>query len=447
MDPPCQDLLRKAVVSLEKKLQERAQQLAEALKERDALLQEQERWRRDHTQLAQANTDLEQLQQDSDAKGAKLRRLRQQVEDLDGAGSRLQARVSELEATNARLAGQLEQWKADREAAEVGCIRAVSQQQVQAATVQQLEAANEALRLDLHGHSAKLQQAYEREAQLLTEIGRLKEDHRKKAAEPHTVSPPPVKEEVKPSCNNEKLENLHRDLFMAAAQHLLKQFTAKVAQEEDRAATLCTRLQEAESQFVHLASQNQSLQSRLNDMTSQCRLEEQTARKLLASNMHLHENMLHLMEQAAASVAANAQSKAPARTGPMPDPSPTASRGWLGSRQGCSPGDAAAAVLAGPGCGTAGPLGRCQHGDTARTAAVDAALAISTEYKELHDYYKAVVAEVRRVGSCLTVAYGQAQKQQLAKQHSELQKELWDVAEQLETKVSQLTALKHAGLL
>ena len=60
---------------------------------------------------------------------------------------------------------------------------------------------------------------------------------------------------------------------------------------------------------------------------------------------------------------------------------------------------------------------------------------------------QAVVAEVRRVGSCLAVACGQAQKQQLAQQHGELQQELWDVAEQLETKVSQLAALKHAGLL
>ena len=162
MDSPRQDLLRKAVVSLEKKLQERAQQLTDALRERDALLQEQERWRRDHTELAQATTDLAQLHQDSDAKGAELRRLRQEVENLEDAGSRLQARVTELDATNVRLAGQLEQWKADREAAEVGCIRAVSQQQVQAAMVQQLEAANEALRLDLREHSAKLQQAYER---------------------------------------------------------------------------------------------------------------------------------------------------------------------------------------------------------------------------------------------------------------------------------------------
>lgn len=60
---------------------------------------------------------------------------------------------------------------------------------------------------------------------------------------------------------------------------------------------------------------------------------------------------------------------------------------------------------------------------------------------------QAVAAEVRHVGSCLAVACGQEQVQQLTAQHGELHRELWDVAEQLEVKVGQLTALKHAGLL
>ena len=51
------------------------------------------------------------------------------------------------------------------------------------------------------------------------------------------------------------------------------------------------------------------------------------------------------------------------------------------------------------------------------------------------------------MGSCLAVACGQAQAAQLAAQHGELQRELWDVAEQLEAKVGQLTALRSAGLL
>lgn len=61
---------------------------------------------------------------------------------------------------------------------------------------------------------------------------------------------------------------------------------------------------------------------------------------------------------------------------------------------------------------------------------------------------QAVVAEEQRLRGCLAVGCGPSKaQQQLAQQHSELQKELWDVAEQLEAKVSQLTALKQAGLL
>lgn len=51
------------------------------------------------------------------------------------------------------------------------------------------------------------------------------------------------------------------------------------------------------------------------------------------------------------------------------------------------------------------------------------------------------------MGTCLAVACGGDAAAQLAAQQAELQRELWDVAEQLEAKVGQLTALKHAGLL
>ncbi len=68
-----------------------------------------------------------------------------------------------------------------------------------------------------------------REAQLLAEIGQLKEGQRKKAD-----GAPQDSTAVAPgqptNSQNQKLDNLHRDLFLAAAQHMLKDFSGKVVQ-------------------------------------------------------------------------------------------------------------------------------------------------------------------------------------------------------------------------
>jgi hypothetical protein len=83
-----------------------------------------------------------------------------------------------------------------------------------------------------------------REAELLAEVGRLKEGQRTKAA-----SEPPGEQQATAAAaavqrqqverhqqqeeeerHVHKLNRLHRDLFLAAAQHMLKEFSAKVAQ-------------------------------------------------------------------------------------------------------------------------------------------------------------------------------------------------------------------------
>lgn len=82
----------------------------------------------------------------------------------------------------------------------------------------------------------------------------------------------------------------------------------------------------------------------------------------------------------------------------------------------------------------------------ARQAAVQAALALSAEHRELHSYCKALAAELQRVCSCLAVA---APGKQLAllREHAQLQGELRDVSAQLEDRAVQMAALRRTGLL
>lgn len=156
------ELLRKAVVSLERKLGEKAQALAAAEAEGVRLRSERERCQARLAEQQAAAAEAAALRRQLAGGNAELQRLREEGERLRAGCGAAEARAAEAAAAQERLAAQLAQWKADREAAEVGCIRARSEQQVQAALVVQLEAANEALRLNLWEQSARLQQAYER---------------------------------------------------------------------------------------------------------------------------------------------------------------------------------------------------------------------------------------------------------------------------------------------
>jgi hypothetical protein len=82
----------------------------------------------------------------------------------------------------------------------------------------------------------------------------------------------------------------------------------------------------------------------------------------------------------------------------------------------------------------------------ARAAAVQAALSLSAEHRELHSYCKELAAALQRVCSCLAVA---APGKQLAllREHAELQGELKEGTAQLEDRVVQMTALRRTGLL
>lgn len=209
-----------------------------------------------------------------------------------------------------------------------------------------------------------------REAQLLTEIGELKEAQRRRltavaaaaAAAPEceqqgqAQQPQQQAQAAAGSSHSQVLDGLHRDLFLAAAQHLLQEFSAKVtkvcwavhvlvmhllphlptrqyialgalsvdalcapraapnhaadrlllpcSQAEGKATALDQRLQQAEAQFGRLSAHCTALQAQLGHATEQCRREEQAVQALLGSNMRLHESMLQLMEQTACAAAA-----------------------------------------------------------------------------------------------------------------------------------------------
>lgn len=84
------DLLRKAVVALERKLQERGAQLAEAGAERDGLRRDAERWAADRQELQQAAAEAAELRREAGERGAELARARAEAEGLRAERDRLQ---------------------------------------------------------------------------------------------------------------------------------------------------------------------------------------------------------------------------------------------------------------------------------------------------------------------------------------------------------------------
>lgn len=93
-DPsPNADLLRKAVVSLERKLQERGAQLAEAQAAQERLEAEQGRWVRGAAELEAATAEAAALREQLDASQAQLRQLRHHTGGLEDSCTRLQEQV------------------------------------------------------------------------------------------------------------------------------------------------------------------------------------------------------------------------------------------------------------------------------------------------------------------------------------------------------------------
>ncbi|EFN57796.1 hypothetical protein CHLNCDRAFT_143154 [Chlorella variabilis] len=403
MPPPNSqnELLRKAVVSLEKKLRESTERvatlqaqvaqrqqevaelpavrgrLAEALATRDALDQQVEQWQRTAAQA------------------------RGEVEDARRQLERTQAAVQAAEAAQQRVAEQAAQLRTGGEALQLEEARARGQAEMLAQQVQQLEAANGSLRLDNQAHAGKLKAAYEREGELLAEVAELQAQLRREQAKQRggdfcvgsAVAPTAAAMGSSSSSGNGQssdcpaaaasgpcsLEQMHRGLFLAAAAELTRGFTAqadrKAGELEQRLAAMCGAVE-------RLRRQQGELRADLGEAQARCGREAEMARELLATNLLLHETVAALMER----------------------------------------------------------------GTTARQAAVKAALSLSGEHRELLVYQKALAAELQQVASSLAVAETGKQLA-LLRHHAQVQGELRGVAAQLEDRVLRLTALRQAGLV
>ena len=95
-----------------------------------------------------------------------------------------------------------------------------------------------------------------------------------------------------------------------------------------------------------------------------------------------------------------------------------------------------------PHCSTMSPAAV----DGARQGAVSAALAIADEHRQLHRQYTKAAERMQRVAACIAIA-APNKLRPLQAQHDEARREVRALAEQLEAKLVQLTALRSAGLM
>ncbi len=82
----------------------------------------------------------------------------------------------------------------------------------------------------------------------------------------------------------------------------------------------------------------------------------------------------------------------------------------------------------------------------ARRAAVDAALALSAEHRELLAHQKVALAGLQRTASSLATAAPPAEQLVLLRRYAQLQGEVRDCCAKLEDRAVQLSALRRAGL-
>ena len=164
MPPNAQDgdLLKRAVVSLERKLRESQQAVAALQKEVDVLRQETQELPAVRGRLAEALAGRGDLQGQADRWQRQAMQAQAVAEEAQRQRDRAQAAQAAAEAAQEQAAAKAAEWRADSEALQLGEARARGQAQVLEEQVQQLEAANSELRQDNRQHAAKLREAYER---------------------------------------------------------------------------------------------------------------------------------------------------------------------------------------------------------------------------------------------------------------------------------------------
>lgn len=306
------------------------------------------------------------------------------------------------------------------------------------------------------------------------------------------------------AAGSDSLQQLgHDDLLLAAAQQLAREADARVDRAERRAQQLEQELQHTAAAAERLRADAAEQAARLEAARGECSSERQAAQELLAANMRLQAAVAALMEQAEAGLCCSHAPSADADCGPCqeavqeqapvqgprapaaawgrarPAPAPQAAPKPGGQRAGprCGSGrqqQPSGHQAARPAAAAQGPVAkarspaalaamppakavaperqlppqRCQAAadPAALEAAIQAALALCGEHRQLHAQYQAVATELQRVAGDL-VAAPPGRQLALLRRHAQLHAELRGVSEQLEDRAVQLAALKRAGVL
>ncbi|KAL4425532.1 hypothetical protein ABPG75_009548 [Micractinium tetrahymenae] len=303
------DLLKRAVVSLEKKLRESTSTVAALQRElQDARQQAAElpavRARLAEVTAGQAAAEEQAQQSARSAVAAQVA-----AEDAERQRDRAAREAGDAEEAAARQAAAADRWRGDAEQLRMEAARARGQAELLEQQVQQLEACNAGLRQDNQQHAAKLKEAYEREGELLAEVAQLQAQlRRQQGARPAASGPassstaPAVQASVHVNGSlsappSGSMEHMHRELFLAAAQQLTAEFSSKVEQAERRASQLERQLEGLARPAALLQRQVGELRAELQAAQEQCSKEQEAAAALLEANLRLHETVLLLVEQ------------------------------------------------------------------------------------------------------------------------------------------------------
>ena len=344
--------LQKALIKLQ-------QQLEATTTERDGLASSLSAAQAAATDRASLASELEgQLEARSRAEGEAAR--------LSAALQAAQTAAAEADSSARRSLEQAAQWKRDREAAEVGRARAEAAASLAAQRADAAEAEAASLRAELKSTGDRLAASYEKEAGLLAELGALSEQLRQAqeregprricgAGGSASARASPEREQQQQGQQEQertRLDELHRNLFLAAAAQMSQQYEAQVAQvcqqagrvrgsvcvcaracvyvrsrvgcqqpsklascpplkpllhhlclpshplwqASNRAEALGVRLEGVERAARQAAASCQELRARAEAAEERCTSEQEAAAALLASNLQLHEAMLQLFE-------------------------------------------------------------------------------------------------------------------------------------------------------
>ncbi|KAI7841325.1 hypothetical protein COHA_004944 [Chlorella ohadii] len=483
------ELLRRAVVALERKLRE-AQTAAAGLERELAAAQAavadlpSVRAALQHSRAA-----AEEQQRRADGLARELAGARADAAEAGQQRDRARAALEAEQAADDERCRAAAQRRAEEAAAAQELARARGQAEVLAAQVQQLEGANAMLRQDNRQHAEHLRQAFEREGELLAELAELQAKLRAGGTSSRSRLQPqstagavpgaeagaagyaagvPTAAASTEGCTIKAItaraparcgsldgggEAQMEQLLMAAAQQLTQEYTARLAQAEGRAGQLKQQLQAlgaTTEQLQREADRQAAAAAAARDEAAQ---ERQAAQALLDNNLRLHEAVAQLMEDGLGWSSGLADGGTDSfSTADVEPVERVQSRGGAGDvrTQRARMEQRTVQLAHAPPVPARKQQQQAQAtpavDPAARQAAVRAALALSAEHRELHSCYRAVAEELRQVACDLAAARGSRQLA-LLRQHAALQQEQRDLAQQLEDTVVQLAALKRAGVL